>query len=265
VVRPSELSPIGQRKEAIASGTAAPLPELLPQAAIRPLADHRIGARGLSTSTSRIQPGAALPPHRHDCGEAITVLEGCGEVEISSEKVRIERLDCIFLPAGAVHALLNLTTEDLVIHSAYASANPSHELARNDGGGSPAHDYHVRRVRGASGYDLGGGTEFHDLFASRFGAEGICGGWARFNPGASLPCHFHEYDESITIVEGRATCEVEGRRYELSGCDTALVPKGLRHRFLNLSAEPMAMIWVYAGDEPSRTVVDPRRCSRGRV
>ena len=252
-----------RRKEVIASGAAAPLPDLLPLVAILPLVDYRVGARGLSTCTARVLPGAALPPHRHDCGEAITVLEGCGEVEVAAEKVRLEPLDCIFLPAGAVHALRNLSADDLVVHSAFASASPGCELVSSVAPRDAAHDYRVRRVRGASGYDLGGGTEFHDLFARRFGAEGICGGWARFNPGSSLPCHFHEYDESITIVEGRAICEVEGRRYELSGCDTALVPKGRRHRFLNLSAEPMAMIWVYAGDEPSRTVVDPRRCSQG--
>jgi oxalate decarboxylase/phosphoglucose isomerase-like protein (cupin superfamily) len=52
-----------------------------------------------------------------------------------------------------------------------------------------------------------------------------------------------------------------GRRYELSNCDTAFVPEGLAHRFLNLFEEPMAMLWVYASDEPERTILDSRFCT----
>ena len=81
-----------------------------------------------------------------------------------------------------------------------------------------------------------------------------------FEPGARLPCHRHEFDESITIVQGTATCIVEGRRHELSGNATALVPEGRCHYFINLTLEPMAMIWVYAGDRPDRIVMDETLC-----
>jgi putative monooxygenase len=54
---------------------------------------------------------------------------------------------------------------------------------------------------------------------------------------------------------------VSGRRYELSGYDTAFIPKGIPHRFMNKSNSEMAMIWVYAGDEPDRRIVDSRYCS----
>jgi quercetin dioxygenase-like cupin family protein len=90
---------------------------------------------------------------------------------------------------------------------------------------------------------------------------GICGGYGRFLPGASLPCHTHDFDESITVVKGDADCLVEGKKYELSGCDTAFIPKGLPHRFINNSKEEMAMVWVYAGNEPDRTIVDARYCA----
>ena len=82
--------------------------------------------------------------------------------------------------------------------------------------------------------------------------------------GASLPCHIHGFDESITIVTGRAISQVAGREYELSNCDTACIPQGRPHRFINRSDQPMAMIWVYAGDEPDRTLVDPGYCE-GRL
>ncbi len=116
------------------------------------------------------------------------------------------------------------------------------------------------RFSKAEEYELSANAMFRDLFAKRLGSRHLRG-YGRFAPGASLPCHTHLYDESITIVEGAATCLVAGRRYSLSGCDTALVPKGQPHRFINESDEPMAMVWVYAGDEPERVIVDNAICS----
>jgi quercetin dioxygenase-like cupin family protein len=73
-----------------------------------------------------------------------------------------------------------------------------------------------------------------------------------------LPAHLHDFDESICIIDSTATCIVEGRRYALSGGATALVPRGRVHYFVNDSARPMAMLWVYAGPRPERIVVDER-------
>jgi len=122
----------------------------------------------------------------------------------------------------------------------------------------------IVRYKPDSIYELSTNAFFLDLFARRFGAVGICGGHGRFLPGASLPCHIHDFDESITIVNGRAVCLVQGRQYELSGCDTAFIPKGLPHRFLNLSDEEMSMVWVYAGSEPDRRIISSGYCSGER-
>lgn len=110
-------------------------------------------------------------------------------------------------------------------------------------------------------YELSPRAEFRDLFAGRFGSVGICGGYGRFEPQASLPCHIHKFDESITIVKGEGLCLVQGERYQLSSYDTAFVPEGRPHRFLNQSHSTMAMVWVYAGSEPERTIVNTAYCS----
>ena len=82
-----------------------------------------------------------------------------------------------------------------------------------------------------------------------------------FRPGGRLPAHIHDFDESICIVEGTATCVVEGRRYAMSGYSTALQPRGRVHYFINETDQPMAMIWVYAGPRPERIVVDERNAT----
>jgi hypothetical protein len=78
---------------------------------------------------------------------------------------------------------------------------------------SPEEPESVVRFADVVADELSPGAEFRDLFAGRFGAVGICGGYGRFLPECSLPCHTHMYDESITIVEGEAACLVAGKEY----------------------------------------------------
>ena len=158
---------------------------------------------------------------------------------------------------------------DLVAHWSFATARPSREIVDrvfpvdDRGAGDPkdGDPETIVRYKSESVYELSKDAFFLDLFARRFGARGICGGHGRFLPGASLPCHIHDFDESITIVKGTAICLVEGRQYPVSDFDTAFNPKGTPHRFLNQSGGEMAMIWVYAGSEPDRHIVDAKYCS----
>jgi len=84
---------------------------------------------------------------------------------------------------------------------------------------------HLRRFATAEGYEPAEGTWFCDLFAKRFGAGGICGGYG-FQKSSSLPCHIHVYDESITILSGDATSMVQGSRYPMTSVSTALCRRG---------------------------------------
>jgi quercetin dioxygenase-like cupin family protein len=232
-------------------------------------ASQEIGATGFSTGIATFRPGARMPYHFHGFSEAVTVLEGLAHVILEGRSYRVSPLDCVHVPAGLAHQVENDGASDLVTLSAFASSNPTRSQAdrtfdletRNSK--EPASDDPeiIIRFNSAEKYELAENALFCDLFASRFGARGICGGHGRFLPGASLPCHTHDFDESITIVKGTAACMVRGKRYELSGRDTAFIPKGIPHRFLNESNNEMAMIWVYAGNEPDRRVVDSRYCS----
>lgn len=200
-----------------------------------------------------------MPLHTQACSAAITVLEGSGSVRVQDRVHLLEALDSIQVPTGITRTIRNEGDRPLILHWALATANPNWQLPETASRSEAVE--HVIRIRTAEVYELSPGARFQDLFAGRFGSSGICGGYGRFAPGASLPCHIHAYDESITIVEGSARCLVQGTRYQLSGYDTAFVPRGRPHRFINESDRPMAMVWVYAGDEPERTVLDAGYCS----
>lgn len=228
------------------------------------------GAASFSTGIARFQPGAVLPYHRHGFSEAVTVVEGQARVIAEGRSYLLSRREAVHFPAGTAHQVENVDADrELIAHWAFATNNPSRELVsqeflleeRGTGEPEPGDPEHIIRYRQDGIYELSTNAFFLDLFARRYGSDGICGGHGRFLPGASLPCHTHDYDESITIVKGSAVCLVQGRRYELSSCDTAFIPRGLPHRFLNLSDDEMEMVWVYAGSEPDRQIVDAGYCS----
>jgi quercetin dioxygenase-like cupin family protein len=261
------------RLERVTHVASATTLELVEGISVVFFASGDLGANGFSTGLARFKPGAQLPCHKHECGESITVLQGRCDIAVEGRTYRLAPYDSIHVPAGLAHGMKSLEpSSDLVAHVAFSSATVTRELVTTpfaerdlrDAVASMEGPEALSRFSQAEEYELSANALFRDLFAKRRGSKGICGGYGRFAPGASLPCHTHLYDESITIVEGGATCLVAGRRYSLSGCDTALVPQGQPHRFINETNEPMAMVWVYAGDEPERVIVDNRICSGER-
>lgn len=258
------------RLERITRAAREPVLELERGVSVVFFANADLGAIGFSTGLARLEPEARLPYHTHECGESITLLQGRGEVAVEGRTYVLAPFDSIHVPAGIAHSVANLERAvEMRAHVAFASATVTRTRVephfavrdlRDETAPSGAPES-LSRFSRAGEYELSGNAWFKDLFAKRLGSEGICGGYGRFAPGASLPCHTHLYDESITIVDGVATCLVAGHRYSLSGCDTALVPQGLPHRFINESDRDMAMVWVYAGDEPERVIVDNALCS----
>ena len=111
-------------------------------------------------------------------------------------------------------------------------------------------------------YEYDEGIWVKKLAVPETGTQSISLGVATFAPGASLPCHIHGCEESITIIEGEAVVEFGGRRVPLKPYDTSHMPAGTPHRFLNASpTETMSILWVYASTDMGRTLVDPGECT----
>ena len=221
-------------------------------------------ARQLTTGIVTLEPGAVLPYHTHRCGESVTVLEGSVLFEAQGRRYLLAPLDNITVPAGIAHQVKNTTPIPARVHAALASAAPDRQLVKEsfveqtmpENASGMAGAEHVVRIKTAKRYAAGPNTEFVDHLNSNLlpGIE-MSGGYALFHPGGRLPAHLHDFDESICIVQGTATCNVEGRRYRMTDRATALQPRGRIHYFSNESPEPMAMIWVYAGPLPERLLI----------
>jgi quercetin dioxygenase-like cupin family protein len=65
------------------------------------------GLQQLSVWRQTLAPGAATPPHRHDCDEVVLCLAGSGEVHADG-KVQRFQADCtVVLPKGRDHQIFN--------------------------------------------------------------------------------------------------------------------------------------------------------------
>ena len=219
------------------------------------------GARNLTTGLVTFGAAADLPMHTHPFTESITLLRGQAVVEVEGRRYTLAPLDNVVIPPGRAHSAQNLfANQPAVFHIALATDSPTRILVQKfysrrampmESPGEKDGE-RVNRFELAAAFEAGPNTAFIDFF-NRDLMPGIemSGGYGLFQPKGRLPAHVHDFDESICIIDGTATCVVEGRRYQMSDGATALQPRGRVHYFVNDSAAPMAMLWVYAGPAAS--------------
>jgi len=258
------------RQETVTSVGQGPTVEIDVGVSFECLVGQFNAARNLTTGIVTLSPGAKLRYHTHTFSESVTLLSGSAAIDVEGRRYTLGPLDNVVIPPGLAHAAQNLGSDTARLHIAMATDAPDRQLVDKffsrrampaDSTGVKGAEY-VTRHRTARRFEAGAGALFIDFF-NRDLIPGIemSGGYGQFQPEGRLPAHIHDFDESICIIEGRATCVVEGRRYSLSDCDTALEPRGRVHYFINETDAPMAMIWVYAGPMPERIVVAERCCT----
>jgi quercetin dioxygenase-like cupin family protein len=78
-------------------------------------------------------------------------------------------------------------------------------------------------------------------------------GTTLFPPGTGLALHCHNTVEQVTLLEGEAMAEVDGRKYDVVPYDTSNVPAGVWHRWVNTGDTHMRILWVYGSTYVTRT------------
>ncbi|MBL6958143.1 MAG: cupin domain-containing protein [Rhodospirillales bacterium] len=81
-------------------------------------------------------------------------------------------------------------------------------------------------------------------------------GLTSFPPGKKVPFHSHNCDEQVTILEGTANLEIDGKSIPVKERDTTFIPEGKSHRFVNTSDGRLTILWVYDTDHVTRTFSD---------
>ena len=106
-------------------------------------------------------------------------------------------------------------------------------------------------------HDRGGGAATTPLVTARSGATGFINGITEFGPGAVIPFHSHNCEESVMLLEGDAVLDIQGEEHRLQPLDTTWIPPNIPHRFRNMSQDqPMKILWIYASLQATRTLTD---------
>jgi len=131
-------------------------------------------------------------------------------------------------------------------------------------------DAHVLRFETLPVVDRGSGVSTTLLVGKEIGATGLTTGVTRFPPGGAIPPHLHNCLEQVTILEGEAEVEIAGARHRIGQYDTTYIPAGTPHRFTNVGAGPLVILWIYGASDITRTFVDtgetvPHLSSRDRA
>jgi quercetin dioxygenase-like cupin family protein len=104
--------------------------------------------------------------------------------------------------------------------------------------------------------ERGGGARTVPLVTAALGSKEMLNGITSFQPGAAIPLHSHNCEESVIILEGSAVFELDGVEHELKRYDTTWIPPNVPHRFRNASAqEPLRIFWTYASVDATRTLI----------
>ncbi len=75
---------------------------------------HDLSAPGREVIQVRADfaPGSVFPRHTHPGEEIIYVIEGSLEYEIDGKPVKVKAGDVLFVPAGTVHAVKNIGSDN---------------------------------------------------------------------------------------------------------------------------------------------------------
>ncbi len=97
----------------------------------RTVIDHRTGAEALALWQEEHLGGFLVPPHRHDCEEIITVLEGKIEANLENKKFVVGPGESFLIPVWALHGFSVISETPVRLLAIFSSPNP--KIFREDG------------------------------------------------------------------------------------------------------------------------------------
>lgn len=84
-----------------------PTPAPIPGVEHATWAGQAEGLTQLSVWRQTLAPGAATPPHRHDCDEVVLCQSGQGELHVGDQAFRFGPACTLVLPRGRDHQIFN--------------------------------------------------------------------------------------------------------------------------------------------------------------
>ena len=114
----------------------------------------------------------------------------------------------------------------------------------------------VIKVDGVRVLDRGGGITSIPLITRDSDATAqITTGMSTYPKGTGAPLHTHNCDEQVTLLEGLGEVEINGVVTRLAQYDSTYIAAGQQHAFRNAGEAPLKILWIYATQRVTRTLV----------
>lgn len=126
----------------------------------------------------------------------------------------------------------------------------------------PARRPAVLRPGAVTPRERGGGVRTYPLVSALTGSTQTLSGVTEIDPGAAVPLHFHNCDETVVVLEGQAEAEIAGEPHPVGPGETTWIPAGVRHRFRNPTDARVRIFWTYASLDADRTLVESGKTGR---
>lgn len=116
-------------------------------------------------------------------------------------------------------------------------------------------DFVLLRPASDKWFDRGPGIRSFALVNKAIGGHAFLSGITELEPGAAVPVHYHNCEESVTILEGVGTVERSGEGTELRPFDTTWIAANVTHQFVNRGHAKLTILWTYGTTAATRTLV----------
>lgn len=104
--------------------------------------------------------------------------------------------------------------------------------------------------------DRSNGVVTTPLVTAGRGSKSMLNGITRIAPGAAVPLHIHNCEESVVVMSGTGKVHIDGVETPVALGITSWIPPEVPHCFLNLEgSEPLVIFWTYASVDATRTVI----------
>jgi putative monooxygenase len=100
------------------------------------------------------------------------------------------------------------------------------------------------------------GIRMKMLLTKSAGSESMLNGLAELEPGIRSDMHFHNCDETILILAGTLTLEIDGVVWEAAELDAFWIPARTVHAIANRSSIGARTFWTFSSTEATLTLTN---------
>ena len=95
------------------------------------------------------------------------------------------------------------------------------------------------------------GLETRTIVSQDCGAGSVVVWEQRLLPGQRIPLHYHEFEETLTVLEGELLVSLAGAQHLAPARSTIYVAAGVAHSLANERTEPALVLAHFINDEPT--------------